>query len=154
MGLLDNLLGAAGAAQAGGSGSSPLGGLADMVMKNPQALSAIASLLSGKDGSVGGAGGLGGLVSAFQSKGLGDMINSWISTGPNPPVSASQITDVLGHDTVAQFATKAGVSHGDAGGLLASLLPQVIDHLTPQGNMPAADSLESALGGLLSGFGR
>lgn len=154
MGLLDNILGAAGAAQAGGAGSSPLGGLADMVMKNPQALGAIVSLLSGKDGSVGGTGGLGGLVSAFQSKGLGDMIGSWISTGPNPPVTASQITDVLGHDTVSQFAAKAGVPHGEAGGLLASLLPQVIDHLTPQGSMPAQDSLESALGGLLSGFGR
>jgi uncharacterized protein YidB (DUF937 family) len=125
-----------------------------MVMKNPQALGAIVSLLSGKDGSVGGTGGLGGLVSAFQSKGLGDMIGSWISTGPNPPVTASQITDVLGHDTVSQFAAKAGVPHGEAGGLLASLLPQVIDHLTPQGSMPAQDSLESALGGLLSGFGR
>jgi uncharacterized protein YidB (DUF937 family) len=154
MGLLDNILGAAGAVQPAGAGGNPLGGLAELAMKNPQILAAITSLLSGKDGSVGGAGGLGGLVSAFQGKGLGDMINSWISTGPNPPVSASQITDVLGHDTMAQFAAKAGVSHGEAGGLLASLLPQVVDHLTPQGSMPAADSLESALGGLLSGFGR
>ncbi|MCK7496463.1 MAG: YidB family protein [Comamonadaceae bacterium] len=56
-----------------------------------------------------GHGGLGGLVQAFQGQGMGDMISSWISTGPNPPISASQITDVLGHDTLSQFAAKAGV---------------------------------------------
>jgi uncharacterized protein YidB (DUF937 family) len=93
-------------------------------------------------------------VSAFQSKGLGDMIGSWISTGPNPAISPSQISEVLGQDTLTQFAAKAGVSHGEAGGLLASLLPTVIDQLTPQGNLPESHSLESALGGLLSSFGR
>lgn len=131
-----------------------LGGLVGSAMKNPQAIAAVVSLLSSKDSSVGGAGGLGGLVSAFQSKGMGDMIASWISTGPNPAISANQITDVLGEQTLNQFAAKAGVSSGEAGGLLASLLPTVIDQLTPQGQVPQADALESALGGLLGGFGR
>ena len=146
MGFLDNMLGG----QLGGQ----LGGLADMAMKNPQALQAVVSLLSSRDSSVGGAGGLGGLVRAFQSKGMGDMVSSWISTGPNPPINASQITDVLGHDTLAQFAAKAGVPTHEAGGLLASLLPGVIDQLTPQGQVPESNALESALGGLLSSFGR
>jgi uncharacterized protein YidB (DUF937 family) len=140
MGMLDGLLG------------KQLGGLADTAMKNPQVISAIVSLLSSKDASVGGTGGLGGLVQAFQGKGMGDMISSWISTGPNPPVTAHQISDVLGPNTMSQFAAKAGVSHAEAGGLLASLLPAVIDHLTPQGQMPASNDLESSLGGLLSGF--
>ncbi len=140
MGLLDSLGG--------------LGGLASAAMKNPQALAAVGSLLSSKDASVGGTGGLAGLVQAFQGKGMGDMISSWISTGPNPPITAAQVTNVLGQDTVTQFAQKAGVPHGDAGGLLASLLPTVIDKLTPQGNVPDSNTLESALGGLLSGLGR
>jgi len=142
MGMLDNLLG------------GQLGGLAEMAMKNPQAVSAIVSLLSSKDASVGGTGGIGGLVQAFQGKGMGDMIASWISTGPNPPINASQITDVLGHDTLKQFAAKAGVPQQEAGGLLAALLPSVIDKLTPQGTMPESNAFESALGGLLSSFGR
>jgi uncharacterized protein YidB (DUF937 family) len=141
MGLLDNL-------------GAQLGGIAGQAVKNPQAIAAVVSLLSTKDSSVGGTGGLAGLVQAFQGKGMGDMISSWISTGPNPPINASQITDVLGKDTVSQFAAKAGVSGHEAGGLLASLLPSVIDQLTPQGNVPDANALESALGGLLSGFGR
>ena len=140
MGILDDLLG------------KEAGGLAGMAMKNPQIIAAIASLLSSKDASVGGTGGLGGLVQAFQGKGMGDMMSSWISTGPNPPINGSQITDVLGHATLSQFAAKAGVPQGEAGGLLASLLPMVIDQLTPQGKVPESNDLESSLGGLLSGL--
>ena len=140
MGILDDLLG------------KQLGGLAASAMKNPQVIAAIASLLSSRDTSVGGSGGLAGLVQAFQGKGMGDMMSSWISTGPNPPISERQITDVLGADVLSQFAGKAGVPQGEAGGLLASLLPAVIDQLTPQGRVPESNDLESALGGLLSGL--
>ena len=141
MGLLDDLM-------------KKAGGLATLAAQNPQAVAAVVALLSSRDTSVGGSGGLAGIVNAFQKKGLGDMVSSWISTGPNPPVTAGQLTDVLGTDVLGQFAAKAGVSHGEAGGLLASLLPTVIDQLTPQGNVPEADSLESTLGGLLSSLGR
>ena len=140
MGILDDLLG------------KQLGGLAESAMKNPQVIAAIASLLSSRDASVGGSGGLAGLIQAFQGKGMGDMMSSWSSTGPNPPISERQIADVLGADTLAQFAGKAGVPPGQAGGLLASLLPAVIDQLTPQGRVPESNDLESSLGSLLSGF--
>jgi uncharacterized protein YidB (DUF937 family) len=140
VGLLDNVLG------------PQLGGLAESAMKNPQVISAIVSLLSSKDASVGGTAGLAGLVQVFQGKGMGDMISSWISTGPNPPATADQMASVLGPDTLSQFAAKAGVPQGEAGGLLAGLLPMVIDQLTPQGRVPESNDLESALGGLLSGL--
>jgi uncharacterized protein YidB (DUF937 family) len=80
------------------------------------------------------------------------MIASWISTGPNPPISAKQVTDVLGSDVVKQFAAKADVPQGEAGGLLASLLPTVVDQLTPDGKTPETGAFESSLGGLLSGL--
>lgn len=140
MGILDDLLG------------KQLGGLAETALRNPQVISAVVSLLSSKDASVGGTAGLGGLVQAFQGKGMGDLIASWISTGPNPPATADQITNVLGRQTLSQFASKAGVPRAEAGGLLASLLPAVIDQLTPQGQVPESNALESALGGLLSGL--
>ena len=139
MGLLDGLL-------------QQAGGLANVAARNPQAIAAIASLLSTHDGSVGGTGGLGGLVTQFQQKGLGSMIASWIGTGPNPPITAAQVTDVLGNQTVKEFATKAGVPLGEAGGLLASLLPAVVDRVTPKGAVPETASLDSTLGGLLSGL--
>jgi uncharacterized protein YidB (DUF937 family) len=138
--MLDDLLG------------RQLGGLAGTAMQNPQVISAIVSLLSSKDASVGGTGGLAGLVQAFQGKGMGDMMASWVSTGPNPPATADQMASVLGPDILSQFAAKAGVPQGEAGGLLAGLLPTVIDQLTPQGRVPETNALESALGGLLSGL--
>jgi uncharacterized protein YidB (DUF937 family) len=140
MGLVDELLG------------KNLGAIAGTALKNPQIVGAVASLLSSKQGSVGGPGGLAGLVQAFQGNGMGDMISSWISTGPNPPATADQIASALGPDTLSQFAQKAGIAQGEAGGLLASLLPSVIDQLTPNGQVPESNALESALGGLLSGL--
>jgi uncharacterized protein YidB (DUF937 family) len=122
-----------------------------MVAQNPQILAAVAGLLSSRDTSIGGSGGLGGLIGAFQKKGMGDMISSWISTGPNPPITATQLTDVLGGDTMGQFARKAGVPTAEAGSILALL--NVIDKLTPDGKVPDSDSLEGTLSSLLTKLG-
>ena len=150
MGLLEGLMKQAlGAVQ----GGSALGGLVDLVSKNPQILSAVAGLLSTRDTTIGGSGGLEGLVGAFQKNGLGDMMSSWISSGPNPPISATQVTDVLGNETMGQFASKAGVPAGEAGSILAGLLPTMIDKLTPHGKLPDTNSLEGMLGSLLSKLG-
>ena len=146
MGLLDGILG-----QVMGKQSSE-GGLAGLI-GNPQILGALAGLLSTRDASIGGSGGLSGLASAFQQKGLGDMLSSWISTGPNSEISANQVTEVLGTDTISQFASKAGVPVVEAGSVLAGLLPGVIDRLTPDGTMPETSSLENTLSSLLSGLG-
>jgi len=140
MGFLDNLL-----KQSGG-----LGGLAQVVAQNPQIVSAAVALLNPKDPSVGGTGGLGGLVGAFSKAGLGQMMSQWISTGPNPPISPDQLSKVLGSDVLGQFAQKAGVPPGDAASLLASVLPGLVDHLTPNGQVPSATDLQSSLGGLLA----
>jgi uncharacterized protein YidB (DUF937 family) len=145
MGMLDDLM-----KNSGGD----LGSLAAMAAQNPQLLQAALSLLSSKDTSVGGAGGLGGLIQAFQGQGLGDAVASWVGGGPNQPVSPSQVTSALGPDTISQFAAKAGIGSGEAGSVLASLLPTLVNQITPQGKAPDGDALEGALGSLLSGFMR
>lgn len=150
MGFLDGLVKQALGGQQGGG----LGSLLEMATSNPQVMGALAGLLSTRDSSVGGSGGLGGLIGAFQQKGLGDMVSSWISTGPNPSISADQVKDVLGNDAISQFASKAGVPATEAGSLLAGLLPGVIDQLTPDGKVPETSSLENTLSSLLSGLGR
>lgn len=116
--------------------------------KNSKVVEAALSLLSSQKGSVGGPGGLAGLATAFQEKGLGDMMSSWIAKGPNPPVSGSQLQDVLSSGVLDQFAQKAGVAPGNAGNVLAALLPNLVDHLTPDGQVPQADTLEQAIGAL------
>jgi uncharacterized protein YidB (DUF937 family) len=138
MGLLDELV------KSGG-----LGAIADTVTSNPQILQAVASLLSNREGSLGGPGGLGALVSAFQSKGLGDVMASWVGGGPNQAVAPDQVTDVLGPEVLGQFAKMAGINGGDAGSVLASVLPVLVNHVTPQGQVPDAGGLDDMLGGLL-----
>ena len=151
MGLLDSIVKQAtgGQGQAGG-----LGGLLSTVAANPQIATALVSLLSTRDTSVGGSGGLGGIISALQQGGLGEAVSGWISTGPNPPVSGDQVTQALGHQTLSQFASSAGVPAADAGSLLAGLLPAAIDHLTPNGTVPDTDSIENTLSSLISGLRR
>jgi uncharacterized protein YidB (DUF937 family) len=143
MGILDDLL------KPGGG----LAGIADLVAKNPQIVSAAASLLSTKDASVGGTGGLGSLIGAFEKAGLGQVMSSWISTGQNQPIAPGQLASVLGGDTLRQFAQKAGVDPGQAGSVLASVLPELVNHLTPQGQVPQANALEGGLGSLLGALG-
>lgn len=123
MGLLDSVMGALGGAGGNGGGNPML----DVVMQ----------MLSNK----GQNGGLAGLVQAFQQNGLGEQVNSWISTGQNLPVSPDQIKAALGGGQLGQIAGQLGMNETQAAGGLADLLPQVIDKLTPNGQLPQGDDL-------------
>ena len=92
-------------------------------------------------------------MGAFDSKGLGSVMESWVGSGENKAIDASQLVSLLGNDTMKAFAQKAGLSLADAGPAIAAVLPSLINGLTSQGQAPEASSLESALGGLLSGLG-
>lgn len=127
MGLLDNIVGAI----SGGG-------------KDNKMMDAIGGLLGG--------GGINGLVENFTKGGLGDMIGSWIGTGSNLPISAEQIQSVLGSDQVKAIAGKLGISPEEASNKLASVLPDVVDKLTPEGKVPDPDQLAGGLGGLLKGL--
>jgi uncharacterized protein YidB (DUF937 family) len=81
-------------------------------------------------------GGVGGLVAKFQHGGLGEIAQSWVGTGPNAPVSAAQVQNVLGPDLVQQLAAKTGMSPQDLAHKLAEVLPDVVDKLTPAGVVP------------------
>jgi uncharacterized protein YidB (DUF937 family) len=97
-------------------------------------------------------GGLNGLIQKFQQNGAGDIVSSWIGKGENQPISADMLQNVLGSDVVSGIAQKAGVSPDQASGLLAQVMPHVIDHATPDGEVPAGGQLDasnvlSSLGG-------
>lgn len=118
MSLFDQLGQAVGGLLGGGANKNPL-------------LEALTGVL-GQNSSVGG---LTGLVQAFQKNGLGEIVNSWVSTGKNLPISPEQITQGLGGDLLAQLASKAGLSTEAAGSQLAQLLPTLVDTLTPNGKI-------------------
>jgi uncharacterized protein YidB (DUF937 family) len=111
-------------------------------------------LMSSVMGLLGGQGGLQNLISQFDSKGLGDVIGSWIGTGENKTISADQIQNVLGSDALSGIASKLGLNVSDLSGQLSNLLPGVIDKITPDGKVPEGDIMSQA-SDLLSGlFGK
>ena len=132
MGMLDQILGGltgqAGSAQQGGS-------LMDLAT----------SMIQGQ-------GGLNGILAKFQSAGLGAQANSWVSTGPNQPVTPGQMSSALGSDTVASMARKYGINPQMATTALAALLPVVIDHLTPKGQVDHGTDLGAELTALKSKY--
>jgi len=83
-------------------------------------------------------GGLQGLVQQFHAKGMGDVVNSWIGTGGNHPITASQIQQVLGQERINAIASKFGMSADDASAKMAQLLPTIVDKLTPGGTVAKA----------------
>lgn len=121
MGLFDQVAGALAGGQTGGNNA-----LLETVMKmlnDPQS------------------GGLQGLIQAFQQGGLGDIVNSWVSTGQNLPISAEQIQGMLGNSSLGNLVSQLGLNSEQASGGLAAMLPQLIDSMTPNGEVPQGNDL-------------
>jgi len=83
-------------------------------------------------------GGLQGVVSEFEKNGLGATVKSWVSTGPNQPVSADEVHRALGPDLLQQLSAKSGLSVQELTQKLAQVLPQAVDKMTPDGTIPKA----------------
>jgi len=92
----------------------------------------------------GAAGGLDALIQQFQQAGMGSQMNSWISTGQNLPISPDQLTQIFGRGQMQQMASGSGMNVDEMSGGLANMLPQLIDHLTPNGKVPDS-GIEGAL---------
>jgi uncharacterized protein YidB (DUF937 family) len=78
-------------------------------------------------------GGVQGIVAQLEQQGLGNTVRSWVGTGANQPISADQIHQAFGSDTVKQLAAKIGMTPEDLASKLSQMLPQAIDKLTPGG---------------------
>jgi uncharacterized protein YidB (DUF937 family) len=92
-------------------------------------------------GLMNNSGGLSGLLGKFQQGGLGDLVQSWVGTGSNLPISAEQIQQVLGSGALGDIASKLGIQPEQAAGELSQALPNVVDKLTPGGQLPAEGDL-------------
>jgi len=84
-------------------------------------------------------GGLEGFVNQLAGKGLGDIVNSWVSTGQNMPISVDQLKQALGNNAMSQLSTKTGIAPEQLTSQLTKLLPQIVDGLTPKGQIPKGD---------------
>jgi len=106
----------------------------------------ITSALSGLIGNSEGGLDLGALVGGLSQNGLGEIVGSWLGNGENASISMDQITDLLGSEKVAEFASSLGISEESAKGALADSLPQVVDQATA-GEGSIMDEMLAQVGG-------
>lgn len=129
MGLLDQVLG--GLMGGTGGGASPLQSVLSGLLGGGQQGG------FGQQGGMGGmAGGLGGLLSSFERAGLGHVTQSWVGNGANQPVSPQQLNNVFGEERVQSMANQAGMAPGDFLSQLSQHLPNAVNGMTPNGQLP------------------
>ena len=146
MGQLDDLLGGLLGGKSGGAG-----GLSDLLNQ-----------LGGGQGSGTGTGGGGGILAAllpmlgamlangglnkvlagFQQSGQGEKAASWVGTGANEPVSAGEVENAIGSDEIDRIAGQLGVSREEAAEGIATVLPNLVDQVSPEGELPADPDLD------------
>jgi uncharacterized protein YidB (DUF937 family) len=153
MGLLDGLIGSVLSSAMGGGaqqGNNPLGsilsGLTNSLGGGQSAGArsgmggggglAAGGLLAAAMAMVQSQGGIGGLLNKFRQSGLAQHADSWVGTGPNMAVTGDQVHQVLGGDALSGIAAKLGIPVQQAGSSMAQILPELINQLTPQGQVP------------------
>ncbi len=118
-------------------------GAAAQAAQNPGAMKAVLDYINSPQ-----VGGITGLQQMFQQKGLGGIISSWVGTGQNSPISSEQLQSVLHSDALQSVAQRAGIDPSQLTSAMTQLLPHVVDHLTPNGQVPDGNTLTELMNGL------
>jgi uncharacterized protein YidB (DUF937 family) len=154
MGFLDEVISAAlGAKSPPAQSQSPQG--APVQDPFSQIAVALQELLAPKQGPVTGqaaapapsaqpsSGGLDVLLRQFEQNGFGEVINSWIGSGQNQPISPTQLRQAMGPNTVNNLSQQTGAPQDELLAQLSKYLPGIIDKLTPNGRIPSQADLRS-----------
>lgn len=101
-------------------------------------------------------GGLEGVLGKFREAGMGAQADSWVGTGQNMGISAEQLQQIFGSRALSDVASQLGMSQNQAGSAMSEMLPELINQLTPQGQVTAEsdDSIADALQSLAASAGR
>jgi uncharacterized protein YidB (DUF937 family) len=122
-----------------GGGGGLGGGLGDVLKGGLGGL-----LAGGAAGSV-ISGGLGDLLKQFQQSGHGETANSWVSPGPNKQIAPGDLANALGADQINSLMSQSGMSRDELLAGLSQHLPDVVNHLTPDGRLPTEDEVSGRL---------
>ena len=90
-------------------------------------------------------GGLSKMMQGAKANGLSAQADSWVGTGANEPLAPQEVRAVVGEDAVHQVAQEAGISEDEAADVLAAVVPQVVNGLTPNGQVPTDDEVDDFL---------
>ena len=82
-------------------------------------------------------GGLNDLVNSFKQNGQGEVVDSWVGSGPNKEIPPHQLEQGIGRDTLAELSRQTGLSHEDLLSRLSRELPRAVDQYTPRGRVPS-----------------
>ena len=123
------------------------GGLADI-------LGQVLGGSGGRGGTGGGLGGLGGLLEQLQRAGFAAEADSWVGRGQNRPLPPDAMGSVFGREGIEEIARRTGFSADDVSRGLSQLLPEVVDRVTPNGEVPDLDSLSASVDDLARRMGR
>jgi uncharacterized protein YidB (DUF937 family) len=139
--LADRGVSRSGGGSGGGPGGAPGGGLGDV----------LGQVLGGGRGS---AGGLGGLLDQLRQAGFGEQADSWVSRGQNKSIPPEAMPQIFGREGIEEISRRAGVTEDEATRGLSELLPEVVDRVTPDGEVPDFDALTNSVDDLARRFGR
>ena len=122
----------------------------------------LGDLLRGGLGGILAGGGLGGLLSGglrdligrFQQTGMGNVADSWVARGDNRRITAAELEQALGSDTIDDLAAKSGVPREELLAELSDKLPEVVDNLTPEGRLPTEEEVDKWAGETMPAEGR
>jgi uncharacterized protein YidB (DUF937 family) len=123
-------------ANAGPTGGGGLGSLIPGGLGGLLAGGAAGSVISG---------GLGDLLKQLQQSGHGETANSWVSPGPNKQIAPGDLANALGADQINSLMSQSGLSRDELLSGLSQHLPEVINHLTPDGRLPTESELAGRL---------
>jgi uncharacterized protein YidB (DUF937 family) len=121
---------------AAGMPGAAAGGLGDLLKGG------LGGLLAGGAAGTVLSGGLNDLLKQLQQGGLGDAANSWVGTGPNRSVSPTDLGSALGADQIQSLTSQFGLSREELLDGLSQHLPEVVDHLTPGGEVPSPQEMQ------------
>jgi len=127
-------------APSGGSVASSSGGGLGDILKGP-----LGGVLGGAAAGSVISGGLGDLLKQLQQGGQGDAANSWVGKGQNKAIAPGDLANALGADQIDALVSHTGMSRDDLLNGLSQYLPQVIDHLTPDGRLPTENEVSGRL---------
>lgn len=111
------------------------GGLGDLLKGGLGGL-----LAGGAAGSV-LSGGLGDLLNQLQQSGHGDAASTWVGKGENKAIAPGDLANALGADQIESLSAQSGLSRDELLSGLSQYLPQVVDHLTPDGRLPTEQEI-------------
>ena len=98
-------------------------------------------------------GGVGGILNQFRQNGLGEHVDAWTNSQPGqptPPLSAQQVVQGAGPGLLGDISQRTGLPPQVVTGALTTVLPLVMQHFTPNGQVPQGGELGGLAQGLLS----